>query len=149
MSRARSSTLRHLKRLAATTAVSVACSGYETVDPVPPPACARSDVQRGTAVWKVGGDSSVGLQLVVTILSANPADTLELDPSSHPANAAIVGHSVDASGNLTIVVEIAKNLTQVTLGFIVNCGGPKDFRYANIQWTADPVAGRAETVTIF
>ena len=143
MSRARSSTLRHLQKLAVTTIVTVACnSGYGDGDPIPPPAkCASISALKGSAIWKKDVDGGFGVQLIITITKTDPGTTLAVLPS--------VGSSVDGSGNLTIVVPAASSESSVYFTLTMTCAAGKDSHQIAVQWSTPPVDGRSETVTIY
>ena len=122
MTRARSSTLQHLQKLAATTVVAVACNntGYAVVDPMPIPSkCAGTGLYKGTAVWKMGaGEAGVELQLVISLTKVDHSANMTVLESAE-----IVSTSTDAQGSVTIIVRkpSSPDTTMVRVAFSVTC----------------------------
>lgn len=148
MSRARRSTLAHLQRLAATTAVAVACNhGYAVVDPMPTAArCDRNAQFKATAVWRKqqGGDAGASLELVVTMTKLDPAAG---DVTFVPASD-IASITKDAQGNTEVVFHPRADVTTVLAVYNLVCAAGTDTKELEVFWSAPPVEGRVEQVAM-
>lgn len=148
MSRARRSTLLRLAQLAGAGAVSAACTGYAVVDPLPAPAYCGGDAGAthhfgATSVWVNDGDGSVDLVLVVTIHKLDPAFTGTITVNT---TAELVAQGPDINGGMVIKLRPSVGAKSVTIPLNISCIGAQGT--LTVSWTADPVAGRKETVVL-
>ncbi len=146
MSRARSSTLDHLQRMAAATVFVAACNhGYAVVDPMPMPAkCQSVNPFKATAVWVKQGDGGTGLDLVVTVTKIDPtAGDITVLPASD-----IASITTDAQGSTVITIRVGPTRDSVLLVYNLVCAGGSDAREFGVYWSSPPVEGRVEHVSM-
>jgi len=152
MSNARRSTLGHLQRLAAVTAVTVATGcGYETVDPMPHPArCGTANAQFfATGEWQASGDGGTDLVLVVTVTKKTAgAGTLG---GQATAQTGLQSMTVDPGTGTARLVFGTLNATggdDVFANLPLTCSAGTDTLRVSASWTAAPQLGRVEAVTL-
>ena len=151
MSSARRSTLGHLQRLAGVTAVSVAAAcGYETVDPIPPPArCGTADAQfSATSVWQLSDDGGTGLVLVVTITKST-AGAGTLGQAARSSNLDLESMTVDpGTGTARLVFRVPAQTLSATASMPLTCSAGTSTLSVYVRWSAAPQVGRTETVQL-
>jgi hypothetical protein len=151
MSRARRATLEHLRKLAVGTAIVAACHTYAVSDPMPPPAKCSTNVQfEGQGVWVKSADGGNGLDLVLTLTSADPSFAAAFRALAVQPSGVIASSLIDARGHVVITLSgIATEATSVQLAIVytVACEAGIDKRVMNIYWTSPPVAGRVEHIS--